>query len=102
MVEVMVPICYLLCFISACYGPNAHLIGDVGNNYWQYSKVEDVIHTIQYISVFWIIDISSLVICGYLLWKFCRINIYKAYAALQVEFGGGFWVALTVALNGVS
>ena len=102
MVEVMVPFCYLLCFISAYYGPNSNLIGDVGNNYWQYSKVEDVQHTIQYICVFLVIDISSLVICGYILWAVCGINIYKAYAALQMEFGGGFWVALTVALNGVS
>ena len=102
MVEVMVPFCYLLCFISAYYGPNANLIGDVGNNYWQYSKVDDVQHTIQYICVFLAIDISSLVICGYILWVVCGINVFKAYGALQKEFGGGFWVALTVTLNGVS
>ena len=102
MVEVMVPFCYLLCFISAYYGPNANLIGDVGNNYWQYSKVEDVQHTTQYICVFLLIDIISLVLCGYILWAVCGINIYKAYGALRMEFGGGFWVALTVALNGVS
>ena len=35
MVEFMIPIFYLIVFIAAYYGPNANLIGNIRNSYWQ-------------------------------------------------------------------
>ena len=100
-VDFVVPSCYLLCFLVPYYGPNAELIGDIKNGYWQYTAVEDVEHTVLYLCIFWAIDTVSLLICIMLLWFFCELNLYKAYAALQIEFGKGFCIATMASVNGV-
>ena len=101
MIEFMVPILYLLVFISAYYGPNAKLIGNVGNSFWQYTAVQDFRHTIEFIVIFFTIDFSSTVISTFLLWMLCRINLLRVYSALQNEFGLSFMAATATNLSGV-
>ena len=102
MVEVVIPLTYLLTFIVAYYGPNAELIGNVRNGYWQYTKTEDVGHTIEYVFMFFLVDVCSLIISATLLWYFCRINFYRAYSEILKEFGIAFTIQMGSALNGVS
>ena len=90
MIEVMAPLAYLICFMVAYYGPNAGLIGNIRNSYWQYKAVEDVAHTIQFVLMFLLIDFSSALIGYFLLWKVYRINLYRAYIVIQNEFGFPF------------
>ena len=99
MVEFWSPVCYLLCFITAYLGPNAELIGDVRNGYWQFKSITDVERTITYVSSFLFIDLVSLIISIILLWKLCRINLYKVYGALLKEFGFGFSANLAISFN---
>ena len=99
-VEVMVPVCYLLCFTMAYYGPNGELIGNILNSYWQYIAIEDVDYAIKSLCVFFFVDTLSLIICSKVLWDFCRISLFKAYVALQKEFGWAFNVLLAVYING--
>lgn len=101
MVEFMIPIFYLIVFIAAYYGPNANLIGNIGNSYWQYNAVEDVGKTVGFVSIFFFIDFCSVIFCSYLLWKFCQINLLRPYVALQREFGMVFLLNLCYKLNGV-
>ena len=102
MIDIMVPICYLACFIISYYGPNANTIGNISNDYWHYSAVEDVSHTAKFVCVFFIVDMIGLVICAIVLWVFCKINLYKAFGAIQNEFGAGFAASAALVLNGVS
>ena len=102
MVEVVIPLTYLLTFIVAYYGPNAELIGNVRNGYWQYSKTEDLVHTIEYVFMFLLVDVCSLIISATILWYFCRINFYRAYSEMMKEFGFAFTIQMGSALNGVS
>ena len=102
MVDVMIPITYLLTFILAYYGPNAELIGNVRNGYWQYTKTEDVNHTIEYVFMFLLVDVCSLLVSAALLWCFCRINLYRAYSEIMKEFGTAITIQMGSALNGVS
>ena len=84
------------------YGPNKDLLGNIGSSYWQYNAVDDVNHTIKYLIIFFLVDVSSLLLCGFLLWYFGKINLYNAFAALQEEFGLVFAVSLAGSLNGVT
>lgn len=34
--EIIIPLAYLLCFIIAYHGPNAEILGNIKNSYWQY------------------------------------------------------------------
>ena len=101
-IEFIVPLSYLLCFLMAYFGPNATLIGNVKNSYWQFRATEDINHTIIYLCIFFFIDLLSLLLCAQILWKFCKLSLYRAFAALQKEFGYAFAFCMTNYLNGVS
>ena len=36
--EIVIPLAYLLCFVIAFYGPNADILGNIKNGYWQYQE----------------------------------------------------------------
>ena len=36
--EIVIPLAYLLCFVIAFYGPNADILGNIKNSYWQYQE----------------------------------------------------------------
>ena len=37
--EIIIPLAYLLCFVIAYYGPNADILGNIKNGYWQYQEI---------------------------------------------------------------
>ena len=82
--------------MMAYYGPNAETIGNVKNSWFHFNAIEDFGYTIKFIAIFFIVDLGSLLITAGILWKFCRINLYKAFAALQTEFGLAFGQNLAV------
>ena len=102
MVEFVVPLVYLICFCIAYFGPNAKLIGNVSNDYWQYVKVKDFGHTITNVCAFFIIDLLSGVSCSIVLFIFCKISLMRVFIALQREFGLIFLVSLVLLLTTVS
>ena len=99
--EFIAPLCYILCFMTAYFGPNSRLIGNMGNSYWQYHKIENVEQSIEFVFIFMFIDLGSLVVVSILLWRLFRINLYRAFSVLQNEFCVGFSASLAVAFNAV-
>ena len=102
MVEFFAPLTYLLSFTIAYYSPNSHLLGNIGNGYWQYEKIEDVGHVIENIFMFFAVDCISAVVCFLLLWGTCRINMFRAWSCLQKEFEMIFAVNMVHLVNSVS
>ena len=100
-VEFMVPLSYLTCFSVAYYGPNANLIGNVGSSQWQFVAVDDFQHTFGFITLFFLVDLGSVVVSSFFLWVFCRINLWNVYKVVQAEFGLTFTANLIANLNGV-
>ena len=94
-VEIIVPLTYLLCFVAAYYGPNATLIGNVQNDYWQYVKTENIDGLIENISVFVLVDVLSGIVCYLLLRLICKISLIRASATLLREFGLVFTINMT-------
>ena len=91
-VEFIMPIAYILCFLMAYYGPNASILGNVKNDYWQYSAVSNIDDTMKWISIMFAIDFISTIISALLLRIFCKLNILKVYILLQKEM----WNVLSV------
>ena len=102
MLECVVPLVYCLCFCSAYLGPNSTLIGNVGNSYFQYDKVDDFEGTIKNIATFFLVEVCSLLSNSSLLWIFARINLYKALCLYVKEYGVTFTINLTMILYTVS
>ena len=91
-VEFVIPIAYCICFLMAYYGPNATILGNVKNGYWQYSAVTNINTTIMWIGIMFFIDFGSTIISAFLLFRFCNLNIFKMYLLLQKEM----WYVLSV------
>lgn len=98
--ELLVPLCYLLCLLMAYYGPNSDIIGNIKNSYWQYNAIEEINHSIQYLSTFFFVDFFGLLICFYLLRRTSGINLYKVCAALIDEFKMPFAIGFGMFFNG--
>ena len=102
MVEFIIPLAYLLCFLTAYYGPNCTLFGNVCNSYWHYTAVDGISKTLETIGIFFAIDCLSGLSCYWLLKTFVNVNIFKALSCLQEEFGRVFTVNMVCTLNAVS
>ena len=75
MIEMLVPIAYVITFTIAFYGTNAELIGGVKFGGWQHKEVEDLISFSSDLMMMFGIDLLALTISGILLWKFAYANI---------------------------
>ena len=93
-VELLVPLAYCTSLLISFYGPNSEIIGNVGNRYWHYEKIDDVWEVISQVAQFFFYDLLSVAFSGLLLWKFCRINFIQVYCKMVNEF----WFLLSISL----
>ena len=84
-VEFLVPIAYCITITMAYYGPSGQVIGNIKNSYWQYSAINNMENTLQWLAIFFFVDLMSLVISAVLLFVVCRINLVKIYFQIQKE-----------------
>ena len=94
LIELVVPLAFILSFITAYYGPNSSLIGNIGNSYWQFKEVDDIGQKLQTVLMLFFTDIFSLVINSITLWAFFKVNLLKAVISIEEEFGIVFFVIL--------
>ena len=101
-VEFLTPLIFLITFIIAYYGPNATIIGNVQNNYWQYGCVENLLSYVSVILLMTIVDLSSAVISVCLLWRICKINCWLFCKENMAELVKIMAVIMGLYNNGVS
>ena len=80
------PLTYIFCFLSAFYGPNAEILGNVKATVWHYRAVQDAGAYLQNIMIFILVDFSSGIINGILLWTTCKINVLEVLKNIQKTF----------------
>ena len=92
--EGVVPLAYAIGFSMAYYGPNAELIGNVRNGYWQYKPVEDVSRTFLLMFGLFAVDFVSLSLNWRILWNYCDIDLFKKFCIVMKKF----WHILAIKL----
>ena len=75
MIEMLVPIAYIITFIIAFYGKNAELIGGVKFGGWQHKEVDDLISFSSDLMMMFAIDFTALIVSAILLWRYASINL---------------------------
>ena len=75
--EGLVPLTYAICFAMAYYGPNAELIGNVRNGYWQYKIVDDASSTFLVMLGLFTMDLVCLSLNAYIIKIYGDVNIFK-------------------------
>ena len=79
---------YLALMLIAYYGPNVEILGSVKLSIWHHkTTITDINEFVANLSLLLAIDLSSFVINGTLLWKFCNISILRVLKNQQKEYG---------------
>ena len=98
-IDIVVPLAYITTFTVAYFGPNSEVLGNIGNDYWSYQKVDfDKIGTLFIFAMKMVlIDLVSAVISAILLLKCVNINAIQEYCKIMKKY----WpiLALTAVLN---
>ena len=100
--EILIPLAYILTVLIAYYGPNAEIIGNIRNNYWQYESIDDIGTVVEAVSLMFAIDLCSAIIAGLLLWKMCSINILREFCRIMDEYWTIIAINIANYLNYVS
>ena len=87
MIEMVVPIAYVITFALAFYGENADIIGGVKFSGWQHEEVDDFLSFSTDLILMLAIDIVCLIVSGNLLWKFASINILSEGYIFLKQYG---------------
>ena len=90
--EVLVPVSYVITVLIAYYGPNAEILGNIRNDYWQYESIEDIWETVKVVLVMFVFDGCSAIIAGFMLWRVCSIDVLRKTAKLI----GDLWPIIAV------
>ena len=85
-IEFVVPLLYYLTFVMGYYGPNGDLFGGLRIKIWHRQSLFDPETATYWLTIFFLIDIGSLVVSAILLWVFCRINCFSHYLKISVAF----------------
>lgn len=81
--QILIPLSYSLILCLSYYGPNAEMIGNMKNEYWQFHKIEDISSPLKKIAILVIVDWMLLFFSALILWKCCKILLINEYARIM-------------------
>ena len=84
--EILVPLAYTMTFVLAYFGPNSEILGNIGNDYWQYKAIENPTKILSTIFQMFCFDTASAIIGGLLLWNFADVNLWKEFNKVLTSF----------------
>ena len=92
--EGLIPLAYAISFAMAYYGPNAELLGNVKNGYWQYKVDEDISQTFLVMFGIFLMSIIFLALNSSILWIYSKVNLFKEICCVLKKY----WYILAIKL----
>ena len=102
LVEFIVPLVFLVTVVTAYYGPNSEILGNISSDLWHYTSIQDIKVYVERILIFFLTDVFSLLLCSIILLLATKINLYKVIIILENEFGNIFCLIIGTGINYVS
>ena len=100
--ELLIPMIYGVSFVIAFYGPNAEILGNIKNDYWQFEKVDNLVDKLSNVGIFFCVDSFRGILSAFIIWYFSGLNVYKPYCYLMLHYGFLILYYISAALNLVS
>ena len=94
-VMIVMTIAYVLSGLMAYYGPNGEIIGNIRNEYWSYTGIQNMQKLLAGIFKMFTIDLIGLVTGALLLWKFSSIDFMKETCKAMKKYFP--FISLTIA-----
>ena len=96
LIEGFTPIIYGTCMTMAYYGPNAHILANVGNTYWS-KKIEDIYSVLGTMAILFGFDTLNVLINSVCLWKVVRVNMTQEFCRVLRRYW--YFQAIALGLN---
>ena len=96
LIEGFTPIIYGICLTMAYYGPNAHILSNIGNNYWS-EEIKSMSPIYVTMFILFAVDGFSIATNSLCLWKVVNINILQEYCRVICNYW--LFMAICHALN---
>lgn len=96
LIEVLVPLAYFSTLSIAYFGPNSSILGGIGNSYWGYQKVEDLGKIMTVGLEMFLLDFTSSIVCGVILYTSCNINLFQEFCKIIMQC----WTIMTLLITG--
>ena len=87
LIEIVTPLSFILAFISAYYGPNGELLGQIRATIWQYEANEDAPGFLLTILLLFVVDFCSTIVNSFILWFYLKINFFAVLITMEKEYG---------------
>ena len=95
-IEILVPLTYVITFLMAYYGPNAEIIGNIRNSDFHYNEVTDLLGFMGDLTGMFVIDLIGCVVTALTLWKYASVNLMsEAQKILKL-----FWALISIKIGG--
>ena len=91
-IEFVIPLLFYITYLMGYHGPNGDLFGGLRVTIWERQSIFDPDAMINVVTLFFFIDLGSLVVSALLLWVFCRINCIPHYIKISVSY----WVIMAI------
>lgn len=92
-IEGLTPIIYGICIALAFYGPNSHILSNIGNEYWG-EKIEKIEVVFVTMFVLFAVDTISVMTTFLWLWKMTKINVVQEISNLLANY----WLFLAMSI----
>ena len=97
LIEGFAPIIYCVAVVMAYYGPNTHILTNVGNTIWSNAiSIEDLAYLIVVMLAMLAFDILSALINSFCLWKIANINMLQQLSCVLEKYW--LFIAINLAL----
>ena len=95
-VEIIMPIAYTISILMAYYSPNSEIMGNIGNDYWGYRKIENLGGLLAGLCKMFSLDVFSFILGSGLIWKFSSLNcIIEGCKTIN-----RYWHYITITITG--
>jgi len=95
-IEALVPVVYAITFVSSYYGPNAGILGNFKNSYWQFQAKDGVTNELYLLFTLVGFDMGVGIVGALILWIFCKLNIFRAFCQFMKTYWS--WMSINIAL----
>ena len=85
--EIILPIAYLLCFLAAYYGPNAGVLGNIKNDFWHFKALDDHWPTTEGLLLLTAFQTITFVLAGIFLYCSVNLNLFFVFLHIMKEYG---------------
>lgn len=98
LVEGFTPVIYAMTITMAYYGPNTHLISDVGNTYWG-EEIENIENLYIMMLLLFGIDTMSAIINSVCLWRLLYVDMLSEFCRVLKKYGFGIAIFLATSAS---